>query len=190
MSSTTENGIRVKKRDVENGTTGPLDMDVARLLKTQDAGYLRTILSQIRSQRERLREEAALARVDVGTQSKPGVVSVQQTTRIVFDNDKAGIAVKKADDMEFDDGDSDSDESVEDNRKASTDPVIRAQIVKERQQRRTRDTLSRKLELLSEKEAKLSQALDRLENQRARMSNTIGGVNKHGVRFKMRERKR
>jgi len=29
-----------------------------------------------------------------------------------------------------------------------------------------------------------------LDNQKAKMNNTIGGVNKNGVKFKIRERKR
>jgi U3 small nucleolar RNA-associated protein 11 len=50
--------------------------------------------------------------------------------------------------------------------------------------------LQNHLEALKDRERDLSVALSQLQHQRARMNNTVGGVNKEGVKFKVRERKR
>lgn len=59
-----------------------------------------------------------------------------------------------------------------------------------RKQRKNVAVLKRRAEGLSEKEAELTRALQALDTQRAKMNRTIGGVNKNGVKFKIRERKR
>jgi len=46
------------------------------------------------------------------------------------------------------------------------------------------------LQALKKREQELTAGLQELNLQRAKMSNSIGGVNKNGVKFKMRERKR
>ena len=44
--------------------------------------------------------------------------------------------------------------------------------------------------MVKKKERELAAAEEELEKQRAKMSNSVGGVNKNGVKFKIRERKR
>jgi U3 small nucleolar RNA-associated protein 11 len=46
------------------------------------------------------------------------------------------------------------------------------------------------LEAVKKRERDLMVVEEELENQRAKMQNTVGGVNKNGVKFKIRERKR
>jgi len=47
-----------------------------------------------------------------------------------------------------------------------------------------------KLEALKKRQREILAAADQLELQRAKMARTVGGVNKNGVKFKIRERKK
>jgi U3 small nucleolar RNA-associated protein 11 len=47
-----------------------------------------------------------------------------------------------------------------------------------------------KLEALRKRQREVMIAADQLELQRAKMAHSVGGVNKNGVKFKLRERKR
>ena len=64
-----------------------------------------------------------------------------------------------------------------------------ARIVRKRRKREREAQFSR-LNALRSREKELLVAEEELAHQRAKMSNTIGGVNKAGVKFKIRERKR
>jgi len=185
MSSTTKNGIKITNRGEQNGTDGPLSMDVAKLLKTQDATYLQTILQQTRNERERVEKEAIVAGVGVDVNGTgPGIGK-----RTAFD--EGGNALARSEDLAEDDGDSEfnSDDSMdEDEAKASK--LSKDQLRIQRQQKRSQQVLSKRLETLVSREKQLSRALDHLDSQRAKIHNTVGGVNKSGVKFKLRERKR
>ena len=61
-------------------------------------------------------------------------------------------------------------------------------IVKNR--RRWREAKIRHYEALKLREEQIKLAEIELERQRARMNNSVGGVNKNGVKYKIRERKR
>jgi len=185
MSSTTKNGIKITNRGVQNGTDGPLSMDMAKLLKTQDATYLQTILQQTRNERERVEKEAIIAGVGVDVKGTgPGI-----GRRTAFDED--GNALARPQDLLEDDDDSDfdSDDSMGED-EANTSKLPKDQLRIQRQQKRSQQVLSRWLETLVSREKQLSRALDHLDSQRAKIHNTVGGVNKSGVKFKLRERKR
>ena len=47
-----------------------------------------------------------------------------------------------------------------------------------------------RLQMVKKKERELVAAEEELEKQRAKMTSSVGGVNKNGVKFKIRERKR
>ena len=177
MSSSTKNGVRVAKRGVENGTTGPLSMDMAKLLKTQDAGYLQTVLQQTRRELERVEKEAIMAGVRVESGSKGN----GQGKRTSFDEDGNEIPVLRG--GEDDDSDEDADQET-------AGEMSKEDIQARRRRRRARKVLSKHLEALSTREKDLSRALEAVENQRAKMHSTVGGVNKDGTTFKLRERKR
>jgi U3 small nucleolar RNA-associated protein 11 len=55
---------------------------------------------------------------------------------------------------------------------------------------RAQDRTASKLRAIRKRESELVAAEEELELQRAKMNNTVGGVNKNGVKFKVRERKR
>ncbi|KAK5016320.1 hypothetical protein LTR39_002143 [Cryomyces antarcticus] len=142
MSSATNNGRKITDRGNK-----ALSNDVVRLLKTQDAGYLRTIAQRVRKERERLEEEVMLVD-EIGEEDKE-----------MEDNAKAGKHTIFVDTKE--------EQSVF---KAPVKPL-----------RRPRRQSVPGSGMAAEQE---------LENQRAKMSNSAGGVNKNGVKFKIRERKR
>jgi len=177
MSSSTKNGVRVAKRGVENGTTGPLSMDMAKLLKTQDAGYLQTVLQQTRRELERVEKEAIMA----GVRVESGAKGNGQGKRTSFDENGKEIAVPQSN------GSDDSDEEAGEEK---AENMSKEAIQARRKQRRAREVLSKHLEALSTREKDLSRALEAVENQRAKMHSTVGGVNKDGTTFKLRERKR
>ena len=177
MSSSTKNGVRVAKRGVENGTTGPLSMDMAKLLKTQDAGYLQTVLQQTRRELERMEKEAIMAGVEV----ESGLKGNGPGKRTSFDEDGNEIPVPRRDENDGSDEDADGETAGD---------MSKEDIQARRRRRRAREVLSKHLEALSVREQDLSRALEAVEYQRARMHGTVGGVNKDGTTFKLRERKR
>lgn len=185
MSSTTKNGIKITKRGEQNGTDGPLSMDMAKLLKTQDATYLQTILQQTRKERERVEKEAIIAGVGVDVEGTgPGIGK-----RTTFDED--GNALARPENLVEDGYDSelDLDDSIDED-EAKTSNLSKDQLRIQRKQKRSQQVLSQRLGTLVSREKQLSRALDQLDSQRAKIHNTVGGVNKSGVKFKLRERKR
>ncbi|KAF4547130.1 U3 small nucleolar RNA-associated protein 11-like protein [Elsinoe fawcettii] len=174
MSSTTKRGVKIQERGAQNGTPGSMSGDVVKLLKTQDAGYLNTMLQQTRKEHEKTREEAILHGVDVNTNPAAGDLSKHKK----FDGDGNEIAELKT----F----LDDEDSEEGDKELLPPDVYKAKRKKER----TVEMLSRKLEALAQREKQLSQALDQVQLQRAKMEGTVGGMNKNGVKFKIRERKR
>ena len=59
-----------------------------------------------------------------------------------------------------------------------------------RKRQRLGEVRKTKLEILKKRQKEILAAADALELQRAKMANVIGGTNKNGVKFKVRERKR
>lgn len=180
MSSTSKGGILQTKRGEENGTTGPLSLDVARLLKTQDAGYLQTVLQQTRRERERVEMEA----VQAGAGVSAGTEGHGLAARKVFDDEGNEVNIKQMGEENSEDDSEDGLSGMEDARMSREDIKIR------RRQRRGQGALGRKLETLVAREKDLSRAVEQLQQQRSKMHGTTGGVNKKGTTFKVRERKR
>lgn len=159
-----------------NGDRGSqvLSQDVARLLKTQDLGYVRTMRNKTMKEVEKLREQA----VGIKSQSKKVlyVDTVEEQVRKLEGN------IDKMD--EGLDGDEDELES----------PLEEG--LEEHKLRRLKEKGTEKCALrLAAAEARLktlTEAEEALDLQRAKMakSPTLGGFNKQGVKFKVRERKR
>jgi len=176
MSSSTKGGIKITNRGVENGTEGSLSLDMAKLLKTQDAGYLQTILQQTKRERERAEKEAVIAGSGVHAEGNGHGIA----KRTVYDEEGYEVPVQDKSSVELDDETDDTPQGQESKEK----------IQIRRRQRRTQEVLGKRLELLASREQDLSTALARLEAQRSRMHGTVGGVNKNGTKFKLRERKK
>ncbi|KAI5308174.1 hypothetical protein KEM55_006370 [Ascosphaera atra] len=199
--------------------TKTLSHDAVKLLKTQDAGYLRTVSEKVRRQLEKAEKELKL----------------QEGIKRTLDSDERGSGVGKkviyvdtpeeqeeaskllgGSDSEFDDeeegdeedmefGEEDSDEKEDDINFAEppkpTKPLSKKEMEKEEQARkqeiatrrmkkRAQEVRRRRVEILKKQYNDLKAAEQELEMQRAKMAHAVGGVNKDGVKWKVRERKR
>ncbi|WPH00606.1 Hypothetical protein R9X50_00343600 [Acrodontium crateriforme] len=186
MSASSVGGIKRAKRGTENsgGSEGVLKDSVVRLMKTQDVGYLRTVLQRTRKERERADEEVVAAGVDLSAAAKP-----KSKGRVVFDEDGEAVVPTHQDDDEHDDDDDlsdllglDDEDEDESAGKVDTENMTAKELDLHRKRR--------KLAALEDREQQLAEALRRVEDQRARMNGSMGGVNKNGVAFKQRQRKR
>ncbi|PNS17351.1 hypothetical protein CAC42_7034 [Sphaceloma murrayae] len=174
MSSATKKGVKIHERGEQNGTAAGMPVDVVKLLKTQDAGYLNTILQQTKREEAKTREELALFGLD-------GIASTTRDSgnHKKFDEDGQEVAeLASLQDL--------VDEDDEQPKQFLPATEFKANMRK----KRTLEMLKRKLEALAQRESQLTQALDQVQLQRAKMSSTTGGVNKSGTKFKVRERKR
>jgi U3 small nucleolar RNA-associated protein 11 len=150
MSSKTLNGVKVGDRGNK-----ALSHDVVMLLKTQDVGYIRTVLQKTKIERRKA-ESAAILKDTVETTAKPRKIFVDSIEQ------QADYVNQDAAEAEDDSDNSDSDGK----------PVPEP------------------LRALKKRERELTTALHELEIQRAKMSHSIGGINKDGVKYKVRARKR
>lgn len=175
--------------DGDRGNTA-LSVDAARLLKTQDAGYLRTARNVAAREARRLEERAVLAAQFAG---ETGVDMEDDEEEDDEDELEAGrtrtrraqprkiVFVDPADlDGIDDDGDRNPDGGA-------TGPDGEANGPAEKAAR-----LRRKLQSARKRLRALTDAETELDLQRARMAKTptVGGVTKRGRKFKIRERKR
>jgi U3 small nucleolar RNA-associated protein 11 len=196
--------------------TNRLSHDVVKLLKTQDAGYLRTVAGRGRRELERLEQT-------VGVGSVLGTGKKDMRKKVVFvdgedaeQKDRRGRK-RKLDEMDQENGvdlggtGADADnighnvleahEQYAANAARSVKPKSKKALMAEQQAmldlraaRRRRKRLGElraaKLEALKKRQKEIMAAAEQLELQRAKMSRTVGGVNKDGVKWKVRERKK
>jgi U3 small nucleolar RNA-associated protein 11 len=149
-----------------NGDRGNevLSQNAARLFKTQDLGYVRTMRNKA------LKEVEELEKRSKGIQG--------EGKKIIFVGDEEEQRRK------LEDVDMDEDEDQDGDDKA-------ARRLRKMQEKEA-DKLEAKLTVARERLKALTDAEEALELQRAKMakSPTVGGVTKQGVKFKVRERKR
>jgi hypothetical protein len=200
-------------RKVADRGNQALSMDVVKLLKTQDAGYIRTMLQIVRKEGQELEQKLVLEEDEVralkdGDRAKNGKHRVyvdDEGEQQSFDPESwfgkgqdMPDQTSHAEELQFD-GYSEDDEAEEvaTRPKTLTKKQIEAQELAKRQKRafnKTRDQAQSrtayKLEMIKKREKELAAAEEELDFQRAKMNNTVGGVNKNGVKFKVRERKR
>ncbi|USP79047.1 hypothetical protein yc1106_06321 [Curvularia clavata] len=190
-----------------------LSVDVVKLLKTQDAGYIRTMLQVTRKEIEELErklvmEEQGEVRVikdgDRARQGKHRVFVENEREQEEFDPDawfgRGEQIPRRAESPAFGDLQEDSSEDEEEvtqqpktlsKKQMEAEEQARREARKFRKDReRAQERSASKLQALKKRERELMAAEEELELQRAKMNNTVGGVNKNGVKFKVRERKR
>jgi U3 small nucleolar RNA-associated protein 11 len=151
-----------------NGDRGNevLSQNAARLFKTQDLGYVRTMRNKAVKEVEELEKRSK------------GIKG--EGKKIVFVDDE-GEQRQKLEDVEMED-EHEEDEGEGDKK---------ARRLRKTQQKEV-DKLEARLTVARERLKALTEAEEALELQRAKMakSPTVGGVTKQGVKFKVRERKR
>jgi len=182
MSAESRGGIKVAKRGEENSGGGKvLKPEVVKLMKTQDVGYLRTVLQRTKKEAERAAEEAVIAGVGVDVRLLNHKSNPRKTKFV--DEEDAGFA---SDDYgERSEIEAGSDEEVGGMRKPKTMEEGPEEDPKQTALRKKR----RKVQILQERTKDLEAALEEVEKQRAKMNGSIGGINKQGKKFKARERK-
>ncbi|KAJ9248715.1 hypothetical protein DTO207G8_7199 [Paecilomyces variotii] len=200
-----------------------LSNEAAKLLKTQDAGYLRTVGERIRREMERLEQEV---KMQDGIQE---VLGEGQTTKrkdedeeddfFDFDEEdeedgkpkKVVFAESReeqrelgreldqdSDEMDEDDDDSFgqlSKKSNQNQKKSKKQLEAEMQAFRElraarKAKKRAAEARHNKLKALKKQYAEITAAERELEWQRGRMDNAVGGKNKNGVKWKIRERKK
>ncbi|KAF2638267.1 U3 small nucleolar RNA-associated protein 11 [Massarina eburnea CBS 473.64] len=204
MSSKTD---RTGRKVAERGAQS-LSTDVVKLLKTQDAGYIRTMLQLVRKEREELERKIVLADEDVealrdgeGRRKKAkhtvfvGDVEEQEE----FDEEEwfgAGAECPKwnrrrkgGEGAGEESGDEVPKKKVSKKQQATQEATKKEQRTLMSNRERTQERAAAHLEAIKARERDLMAAEEELGVQRAKMNNTVGGVNKHGVKFKIRERK-
>lgn len=187
-----------------------LSQDAVKLLKTQDAGYLKTMAQQTRRAREKL-EKSFVLREGKGVEVRGREHGDSNGVKMIFvDNEleqgnfdtatpipKNGLSNEGSDMSEL----ADEENEVQSEEVITAKPKSRRRIEAEEnalrqsrilRKRRKRDegTQGSRLKALRSREKDLLAAERELELQRAKMSNDIGGVNKAGIRWKIRQRKR
>jgi U3 small nucleolar RNA-associated protein 11 len=219
-SSVDKRGLKVADRGNE-----ALSTDVVKLLKTQDAAYIRTVLQQVRRERARLEEKLVLEEagevelVRDGGETRQGVHRVfvgDEGEQEHFDADAwfgEGKSMPSASvpevprewESESESESADGGEGSEEDEEAPPQPQKKTPSAKkikeaedkakaakkfEKTRSRAQSRTAFRLQMVRKKERELVAAEEELEKQRAKMSSSVGGVNKNGVKFKIRERKR
>lgn len=194
MSSTSKGGIKQSTRGDDNSGGGgkALDTDVVKLMKTQDQGYLRTMLQSTRKEIERLENEVVLGGYGVKlTVNKSKTMFDEYGKPLVQGPGENDGPWENMDSMDIDlSGSEDLDDGPTMGQDFSTEGLTPEQAEAKRQKMHNLDVKRRKLSSLQQQAEKLATALEQLDQQRARMSGNVGGVNKKGIKFKLRERKR
>ena len=204
-STTHDRGQKLAGRGNEVLTQGAV-----KLLKTQDAGYLKTLGQQTKKAKEKLERAFVLTEgkgVAVrGQDSKEDgakrIIFVDKhedqshwsparlQTQAVPSKKTGGLADLEGVDekeiaMKLSNGQPKSQLVME----AETEALRRARILRKKR-KRDEETQSSRLKALISREKDLLTAERELDLQRAKMSSSVGGITKAGVKWRIRERKR
>jgi len=223
MSSDNQRGIR-RPQDQQ---AKRLDQETAKLLKTQDAAYLRTVLQSTRKARKALEEELILKIAAKSTQdvrfnqgepkdlknhvsfvepaaelreqqrlSKTEIRQLAQTGGVSSSPSAAATTPARTRNEAYvmDDGtgamEELSDDGDADAEGPESSPLSKEELNARQRRQREITGLENRLEAMRKREEALAIAEQELEVQRGKMQNSVGSVNKNGVKFRIRERKR
>ncbi|KAJ5126806.1 Small-subunit processome Utp11 [Penicillium atrosanguineum] len=196
-----------------------LSHDAIKLLKTQDKGYLRTAGERIRREIERLEREQELQTemnesLGVKTQQKNededefdgfdsdlddfdfSAPPKPKSSKVVFADDPSEQRALKKKRIQNDDSvDEDEDEKPSDTKKTAKQIAAERQKLQEiRRARKLRkravEARENKLKALRKQFSEIEAAEREVDYQRSKMDNSVGGTNKNGIKWKIRERKR
>lgn len=203
LSSKSKKGRKLAER----GNT-VLSHDAVKLLKTQDAGYLQTMIQKTRRARERLEQEYLLGE-EGGVEVLGGWGDGKNVEHIIFVGDEeeqknytprtCTQAQSRQTDMlgaEYEELENEKALDLKESIPNSRRNLQKEEEAKQQNQRlrkshrKQQDARRSKLAALKTREKDMMDAELELELQRAKMSNNIGGVNKDGVKWKVRERRK
>jgi U3 small nucleolar RNA-associated protein 11 len=169
-----------------------LDQETVRLLKTQDLGYIRTMRNKA------MKEVKAAERLVTGIKWKGrATVFVDAEEEQVDKSEHVGrvsrFVVSEEDrGYEYDDLEGMDDKLWDAGPMGANVAVNEEAILQQKAQERRATRLLARLEAAKARLKVLTDVEDALDLQRAKLAKsvTVGGINKYGVRFKIRERKR
>lgn len=189
----------------KGGTENRLSHDAVKLLKTQDAGYLRTTLSKGRKEIRKVQEELGSGgskdgKKTVFSDDKPSprgkkrsadgdVLKQVEVNEIAYPELPSLDSDDAVEDMELDENISKAKPKTKKELERQADATARLRAARKKR-KRLQEVRMNKLDMLKKRQKEIMAAADQLELQRAKMAKTVGGVNKNGVKFKTRERKR
>ena len=189
-----------------------LSQEAVKLLKTQDSGYLRTMLQKTRRALEK-REQEFILREGQGAEALGGSNNLGQGQHVVFVGSREeqkqrlmekGIANTNDAEQGLEDRPGiDGLDRAEESCVSSTLRKSKSRRAMEREElakkeenllrkkhKKEQEARRAKLAALQAREKDLMDAENELELQRAKMSNSVGGVTKAGLKWKIRERKK
>ncbi|KAJ5753236.1 Small-subunit processome Utp11 [Penicillium odoratum] len=196
-----------------------LSHDAIKLLKTQDQGYLRTAGERIRRQIETLQREIQLQdgmndALGVKTQEKKkepvdddefdgfddldddvfDKPTKSKPRKVVFADDRDEQKALKQRGSEMADATESDDEALAKTRTPKEIAAKRQALVEARRARKLRkraiESRQNKLTALQKQYEGIQAAEREVDWQRGKMDNSVGGTNKNGIKWKIRERKR
>jgi len=206
LSSKSKDGKKIMDRG-----NPMLSQDAVKLLKTQDSGYLRTMIQKTRRALERLEQEFVLregegAEVlgqEDGREGQHMVFAGNREEQRLYVPGKGlgswlGQGGRIGEDLFREE---DEDEEMDDSTPVSKTQRPRRVVEREeaalkeekllrKRHGKEQDARRSKLAALKAREKDLMDAENELELQRAKMSNSVGGTTKAGVKWKVRERKK
>ncbi|KAI4104693.1 MAG: hypothetical protein LQ339_003771 [Xanthoria mediterranea] len=200
-------------RKIQDRGNVSLSQDAVKLLKTQDAGYIRTMIQQTRRAREKMEQEYLL--MGGGSVKVLGCEDRRERgSHVIFadnleeqralgvihgkgrgtssSNGQTEQSTSKhftADIIDSSDGTSSAPRQLMPQEAQALQAQKQDRAARKRRKRRD-ETRQSKLSALKTREKELIATELQLEHQRARMSNSIGGINKAGLKWKVRERKK
>ncbi|KAL8762982.1 MAG: hypothetical protein Q9184_001132 [Pyrenodesmia sp. 2 TL-2023] len=200
-------------RNIKDRGNATLSHDAVKLLKTQDAGYLKTVIQQTRRSRERVEQSFQLSngegvlvpgRGDGGTSGQHVIFAGSpEEQQLLGSTQRRKDSLSSAEDGLQKAGPEYKDEGGQQYRDLTgTDPrratrakeeimrLLRQERAARKLRKRQREGYESRLTALKTREKDLLAAEQQLGHGRARMSSSVGGVNKAGVKWKIRERKR
>lgn len=215
----------------DSATARGLTHEAIKLLKTQDAGYLRTVGERVRRQMEKLEKEIKLQEgmgeflgqdpkskkaekkslddddfdfdfddeEDEGPMRQPKLVFAddRDEQRELKSVRRAAMEKKAAEEDSEDEGEASFGQMQRNQQQKKTQKQLDAERQALREARRARKLRKRaeesrlnKLQALQKQHADITAAERELDWQRGRMDNSVGGTNKNGLKWKIRERKK
>ncbi|KAK2875626.1 hypothetical protein FQN49_001563 [Arthroderma sp. PD_2] len=169
------------------------------LLKTQDAGYLRVVGERVRRQLVQTEQEVSLQNGIKEAESLGG-------KKMIFVDSVEEQQEKARRDDDEDDGEEDGsngelDSAASGKQNQGTGTISKKKLEAEKQARKqifvarrlkekAAESRLKKLETLKQQHADISAAEEELALQRAKMARSVGGSNKQGIKWKVRERKK
>lgn len=203
-----------KGRKLADRQNPVLSQDVVKLLKTQDAGYVNVMLQKTKRARVRLEQEFVLSE-GRGAEVLGALSSQEKGSHTVFVNSREeqnlynpsgdvpfrpDSTTRKSVFSSMNEEENDSNEkpflhspieAPKSRRPAERqEPALKQEKALRKQQRKEQNARRSKLAALSAREKDLIQAENELDLQRAKMSNSVGGTTKSGLKWKVRERKK